>query len=262
MKYIEDLIPMKLYSSKTKLYLPINDKDKTKNSSVQLLSYHPDNIIDMLNSDIFINNNRFSSYYADKSVELLINNNINEAFTFKNDDELFFTYVNGDSRMISKVDDYINVKETRELQRKLNNEVFLKSEIKVHFDSRDVELTGESRINSLNILKPDTNYDVNKYGAYDLYLKHELSKLLIWNINQNVSEIISTCTAIYMSNQHRYALNKEYTDVYIGGAIAIESMVRKEGPRRLVEMIKRDSISYMAKYGSIEFVKDLKKLIS
>ena len=73
MIYLDDLKYMKLY--KKKFFLPINLKDRRKGSAIILLSPNRDISDWLMNYPLAINKNGiFSSYYMEKDIMYIINN--------------------------------------------------------------------------------------------------------------------------------------------------------------------------------------------
>ena len=74
---MDEMIPMKLYSSKQKAYLPFNPTNKRKGSLVTLLTRDIDDSIDLMKMPFFNNPSYYTSYYLDRNVKRYLSNDGN-----------------------------------------------------------------------------------------------------------------------------------------------------------------------------------------
>lgn len=78
---VEELVPNKIYSSKTKLLLPINDNDKKHGSSICLLAPTQESSLKLIQLPYLINRRYFESYYVEKDISLIINHESGQLLT-------------------------------------------------------------------------------------------------------------------------------------------------------------------------------------
>lgn len=72
--HIHELKSLKMYNVNNKLFMPLEKQDKKKNSMVFLLTPSLESSINMINSSTIINRNWFKSYYLEKSINVIVNN--------------------------------------------------------------------------------------------------------------------------------------------------------------------------------------------
>ncbi len=77
MRHIKDMEYIKLYNTTNSLILPLSDKDKFKHSAIILVTPNIETSIEVMKSTAFINKNYFKSYYLEKSVNTILNENNN-----------------------------------------------------------------------------------------------------------------------------------------------------------------------------------------
>lgn len=99
--HIKDMKDLKMYNRNNKLFIPLNPDDNTHGSLIYLLTSDISSSIDMINSDMVINNKKwFKSYYIDKSINAIIKSNEIEEFVHY-EDETVRAYIN-EAKLSSK----------------------------------------------------------------------------------------------------------------------------------------------------------------
>ena len=90
MIFIDKMKDLKIY--KTKTYLPTKIDNKKKGSAILLLTPNYESSKKLMNSDLFVNMNRYNSYYIEKDVSYYINKKhveeVNESVIIENNIEL------------------------------------------------------------------------------------------------------------------------------------------------------------------------------
>ena len=71
MIFIDKMKNLKIY--KTKTFLPTIEGDKKRKSAILLMTPNYDSSKRLMNSDLFINNRRYASYYIERDVSFYIN---------------------------------------------------------------------------------------------------------------------------------------------------------------------------------------------
>lgn len=99
--HIKDMKDLKMYNRNNKLFIPLNPDNNTHGSLIYLLTSDISSSIDMINSDMVINNKKwFKSYYIDKSINAIIKSNEIEEFVHY-EDETVRAYIN-EAKLSSK----------------------------------------------------------------------------------------------------------------------------------------------------------------
>ena len=69
MRFLEELIPLRLYSNKKKVYIPVNEKNRKHGSAIFLMGTSQEQNEKMMNAPfIHCPQNLFRSYYIDRNV--------------------------------------------------------------------------------------------------------------------------------------------------------------------------------------------------
>ena len=74
MQMMNELKPLFLYSAKRKVYVPIDEKDKRRNSAILLLTPTLESSNTLMTLPYLYNPNLFTSFYVDRNVYAYINN--------------------------------------------------------------------------------------------------------------------------------------------------------------------------------------------
>ena len=105
--HVHELKPYKMYSSRNRLVLPLNEDSNKKGSAIFLLTPNLESSIGVINNPIFINRNWFQSYYLEKSINtILTQENFIQGFTHSTDK--YMDYV--------LVENKLNAKDRKELK--------------------------------------------------------------------------------------------------------------------------------------------------
>ena len=72
---MDEMIPLKLYSSKQKVYVPFNVLNKKKGAMITLLTSSVENSVECINLPYMHNPNYFISYYMNRNVNYYLSKN-------------------------------------------------------------------------------------------------------------------------------------------------------------------------------------------
>lgn len=178
---IHELKPLKMYNTSNKLFMPLEKNNKKKGSAVFLLTPNIESSINMINSDVTINRDWFKSYYLEKSINVIINNE-NYIETFKRDTDEFVDRIN------CLLEDKLPTKERKALsdssfgvpsKRKfpLNDEEHVRAAIRMfnHVDPEDEETLAKNiakKIKHFNMTDIEVGEN-NRFSKYYRPLKED-----------------------------------------------------------------------------------------
>ena len=125
MRFIEDLIPLRLYPASKKLFIPIDLKNKKKGSAIILLSPTSAESQVMANLPYVYNPNYFNSYYISRDVTAYIDDGKLEMEAEDNTEEAVqesFYYTNGRDKIEMEFDKSVSSATKRKVEVALNTE--------------------------------------------------------------------------------------------------------------------------------------------
>lgn len=232
MKLMDDLVPMRLYSAKKRVMLPVNSKDKKHGSAIFLMGRSMAENQELLNMKYLYKGDKlFRSYYIDRNVADYIDSNAINAdrevqestitegimhtgsniFTFKNvgtmDQQVLNAIFNKDT-----VDWCLGRLGLKKYPIQNITVYLYKSEDEFHriFKvNKDIQFYAYTEGSNIHILQKQAYDEKNMDGPYNLYCLHELFYCLIINAFPNVNHKIATCTAMALSGQIEYLREKE-----------------------------------------------------
>lgn len=247
MRMMDELKHLFLYSSKKKVYVPIDEMDKRKNSAVLLLSPNTETSIQLTKMPYLYNPNLFKSYYIDRNVDAYIKSVDPEVLDFDEQEEeilsesLFsndnvkFKIEDGtsyvDRRCIDSVynkntvKEYKNIFGLRHLPESIDIKVYpnkgaLKKEApdKVARFYKD-GLYSYSIKGTIHLISKMT-YDERRLGPYDKYLLTELITYLVCNENNRIPIHIGKAIGYVFSGLYDWIGNDDNDpDIYIPKSI-------------------------------------------
>ena len=247
MRMMDELKHLFLYSSKKKVYVPIDEMDKRKNSAVLLLSPNTETSIQLTKMSYLYNPNLFKSYYIDRNVDAYIKSVDPEVLDFDEQEEeilsesLFsndnvkFKIEDGTSYVDRKyidsiynkntVKEYKNIFGLRHLPESINIKVYpnkgaLKKEApdKVARFYKD-GLYSYSIKGTIHLISKMT-YDERRLGPYDKYLLTELITYFICNENNKIPIHIGKAIGYVFSGLYDWIKDDDNDpDIYIPKSI-------------------------------------------
>ena len=248
MRMMDELKHLFLYSSKKKVYVPIDEMDKRKNSAVLLLSPNAETSIQLTKMPYLYNPNLFKSYYIDRNVDAYIKSVDPEVLDFDEQEEeilsesLFsndnvkFKIEDGTSYVDRKcidavytkniVKEYKNLFGLRHLPSEINIKVYPnKGALKKDAPDKVAKfykdgLYSYSIKGTIHLISKMT-YDERRLGPYDKYLLTELITYLICNDNNKIPIHIGKAIGYVFSGLYDWIKNEDDNDpdIYIPKSI-------------------------------------------
>lgn len=247
MRMMDELKHLFLYSSKKKVYVPIDEMDKRKNSAVLLLSPNTETSIQLTKMPYLYNPNLFKSYYIDRNVDAYIKSVDPEVLDFDEQEEeilsesLFsndnvkFKIEDGTSYVDRKCIDAVYTKNIVKEYKNLFGLKHLPSEIniKVYPNKGALKKDAPDKVTkfykdglysysikgTIHLISKMT-YDERRLGPYDKYLLTELITYLICNDNNKIPVHIGKAIGYAFSGLYDWIKNEDNDpDIYIPKSI-------------------------------------------
>lgn len=247
MRMMDELKHLFLYSSKKKVYVPIDEMDKRKNSAVLLLSPNTETSIQLTKMPYLYNPNLFKSYYIDRNVDAYIKSVDPEVLDFDEQEEeilsesLFsndnvkFKIEDGTSYVDRKCIDAVYTKNIVKEYKNLFGLKHLPSEIniKVYPNKGALKKDAPDKVTkfykdglysysikgTIHLISKMT-YDERRLGPYDKYLLTELIAYLICNDNNKIPIHIGKAIGYVFSGLYDWIKNDDNDpDIYIPKSI-------------------------------------------
>lgn len=288
MKMIDELKPLTLYSSNKKIYIPIDEKDKRRNSAILLLTTSIDNSIKLMNMPYIYNPNLFKSFYINRNVQSYISSNaidfdkdiesvdevedknISEGFLFSKN-KIKFVF-DDDVSLLSKryINECYNNDNVKRLCKiigfgvipkdiTINIKIYstfkkLKDHIPSIFNNYFDNIYSYSSSNEIGVLNK-LYFDPNIAGGdYNSYLNNELLYSIIMNYNPSLNPIIVRGISCAASRQYEWInKNKDLftgnsNDKYIKVAKICNNIIKSNDNNIILRYIKYGDLEGFLKY--------------
>lgn len=247
MRMMDELKHLFLYSSKKKVYVPIDEMDKRKNSAVLLLSPNTETSIQLTKMPYLYNPNLFKSYYIDRNVDAYIKSVDPEVLDFdEQEEEILSESLFSNDNVKFKIED-----DTSYVDRKCIDAVYTKNIVKEYKNLFGLKhLPSEINIKvypNKGALKKDApdkvtkfykdglysysikgtihliskmTYDERRLGPYNKYLLTELITYLICNDNNKIPIHIGKAIGYVFSGLYDWIKDDDNDpDIYIPKSI-------------------------------------------
>ena len=269
MRFIEDLIPLRLYPASKKLFIPIDLKNKKKGSAIILLSPTSAESQVMANLPYVYNPNYFNSYYISRDVTAYIDDGKLEMEAEDNTEEAVqesFYYTNGRDKIEMEFDKSVSAATKRKVEVALNTENWFKETVKTikmndigkidftiyeHRSYEEIQkYTGKKGIHgyadadSVRIVS-ESNY-TDEDGEYENYIKHEIVSMLLHNINPDINPVICAFVSGYFSGQ--YKDKKVAHTNTVKGSQVLADLIKAKGYGPVRTMIRTNDIGIIANF--------------
>lgn len=267
MRFINDLKPMRLYSDKNQLFIPIDVKNKRKGSAILLLTSNTDQSQKLMNLPYLWNPMLFQSYYVSKNVTAYIDHEViddsdnedidketvTEALIHPDTSDKYdrfkgkFIFKEGVSKYeINNACKVFNANTLHDINQYLLAKVDHDINIYLYKNINDIhKLLNDKKFNAHStddeihvVCKSSYN---NKDGTYEQYLKHELCWCLIKNVNIQCNPILCYYISAYFSGQWKNKSIKN-SDIPIGGAKTIDKLIANKGYAEIRDIIKTNDL--------------------
>lgn len=292
---MDEMIPLKLYSSKMRAYIPFNVVNKKKGAMITLLSNSLDDSIDMMNMPYIYNPKYFISYYMNRNVNYYLSKNGN--ITVENEDQddgvvseavLHMTNLKSpkyetdgsqhDLRVISdkfsktnfnKWYDYFGIKSDKRIYPTVYGFNSLQSMAKAIGDKAIID-HGTIITNSYNtteeifIINPSEYTLIKSDGPYSMYCD---SAIITYIVNTHYGK-----SSWYLANQIGCALSGQADFLYknndyvikgndkLGTAIMISRLDREYGKSEVIKLARSGEYETLAKLGARDFINRVKPI--
>lgn len=294
MRMMNELKPLFLYSAKRKVYVPIDEKDKRRNSAILLLTPTLESSNTLMTLPYLYNPNLFTSFYVDRNVYAYINNVGVENIEFDEEQEeklseAMVHAMTNDTRF--KFDPKTSYMDKKWVE---NENVFISSTVKYYARLLGIDIVPDSisivvhptiasiresgitftkpyecfsyynyKTNTIHVLSK-TVYDPNVMrGDYHTYLLSELLYTLIHCFNPDIPFVIATAIAYreaglldYMKNNHN---NISSSINNIKFAKTLNTIIERDGYDIIRRYIRTADIQLFTKYA---FGHAFKKIIT
>lgn len=301
MKMMNELKHMMLYSSKKKVYAPIDEKDRRKNSAILLLTPNLEESSKLMKLPYIYNPNLFQSFYVDRNVMAYIDNvkekdldiedfdeveeeNISEAMygNWTNKCRIGFdedkttimdmryirdVYTPSYISHICKILGLRKVPETINIETYINTKQLRLNAPKEYSNVLGNRLFGYSIDNTIHVLSKyywDPEYNC---GDYDLYLKAELINCIVKMISPGMSVLCSKAVAYALSGLEGWVSDSKNT-CYIDRngkewrfAHTINNFIKVEGYKDIQKFIKTGDMSIFTRFGMKSMFADITQKI-
>lgn len=281
MRFIEDLIPLRLYPASKKLFIPIDLKNKKKGSAIILLSPTSAESQVMANLPYVYNPNYFNSYYISRDVTAYIDDGKLEMEAEDDTEEAVqesFYYTNGRDKIEMEFDKSVSSATKRKVEVALNTENWFKETVKTikmndigkidftiyeHRSYEEIQkYTGKKGIHgyadadSVRIVS-ESNY-TDEDGEYENYIKHEIVSMLLHNINPDINPVICAFVSGYFSGQ--YKDKKVAHTNTVNGSKTLADLIKAKGYGPVRTMIRTNDIGIIANFAGRNVASKFMKL--
>ena len=289
---MDEMIPMKLYSSKQKAYLPFNPTNKRKGSLVTLLTRDIDDSIDLIKMSFFNNPSYYTSYYLDRNVKRYLSNDGNIQIEGEEEDpdvieEAVMHKINRNSPTITC---YGNANDKRLLEKYFTKKAFekwydyfnVRKQSRIYpavygFNSREemfkavgqtaIEKHGQIICNSYNssteiVLLNNSEYSITESdGPYAMYCEAAIITFVIHNGFRNATFQLANNMATHLSGQDQwlYAKNDYKSDDKIGMALLIGKYDEKYGRQGMIKLARSGDYYLLVQFGAKNFIDRIAK---
>lgn len=294
MRMMNELKHLFLYSANQNVYVPIDEKDKRRNSAILLLTPSLDISNRLMTLPYLYNPDLFTSFYVDRNVSAYVNNIQNNIdFDEQQEEAVSEAMVNAMTNSIKfKFDDHTSIMDQnyiREVYYKDNAKYYAKLlgiknvpdkiNVVVHPNLTDLKRKAPKQIKSVT---QDNFYSFNEKGTihllskmvydpetmrgdYNTYILSELLYTLIVSFNTDIPYTSGMGIAYYASGLLEYIGKNKRSTIDGGQALAfaatVSDIVDNAGYDIIIKYIRSGDIHVFTKYAAKNMINGLGKLL-
>lgn len=299
MKMMDELKHLFLYSANQKVYAPVEETDKRRNSAILLLTTNINDSISLMKLPYIHNPNLFTSYYVDRNVMGYINaHNIEEL------DEVKEKSVS-EGAFLNVIDDIVNIRSIKftiddsatYVDRSYLYDVFKgkvantlintlnitkvpkSAKVIVHHSVQDLQNSAPKAIENIYHEKnygyfynteihvlSKMAYDQNTmWGDYSLYLKTELYNFIIKSSNPEIDYNVSKGLSIYFSGLYVWLKDNDNNcsinknEKFI--AKLADQIIKEHKFEIIIKFLKYNDIDLFTKFSSERVLSNIRKMV-
>ena len=295
---MDEMYPLRLYSSKLKAYIPFNPANKKKGSAITLLSNSLQNSIDMINLPYVYNPNYYVSYYMNRDVNAYLTKNGKVSIADEEVDpaivEAVLHMAKRNAPKVEAVDGTPN--DNRKLEILFDKKVFEKwyryfkvrdnkrvfpsiygfnslPDMANAINDKAIMDHGNMITNSYNsseeifVLNPSA-YIGSRFeksdGPYEMYCESAIITYIVNNCFPKATWYLANQVGAALSGQADwlYKDNDYHVSDNLNAAIMISNLRYKYGDAEVLDLVKTGSYTKLAKLGAHDFLKRVTPLYS
>ena len=292
---MDEMVPLRLYSSKLRAYIPFNPANKKKGAMITLLTNGVDDSIQLINMPYIYNPNYFISYYLNRNVKYFLTKNGNVTIEDEEEDEgeeavqeaVLHTFKpsnpqfdsegsSHDLKLLSgnfakkKFDkwyDYFRIKKEKRIYPTVYGFNTLASMAKAISDKAIMD-DGKLILNSYNtameiFVLNGSEYNIkNADGPYEMYCENAIITYVVDTQFKNASWYLANQvgTALSGAADYLYQKNNFKTDDKLSVAIMISRFEKEYGRSEIIDLCRTGNYTKLAKLGARDFIARVKPI--
>lgn len=294
---MDEMVPLRLYSSKLRAYIPFNPANKKKGAMITLLTNGVDDSIQLINMPYIHNPNYFISYYLNRNVKYFLTKNGNVTIEDEEEDEgedavqeaVLHTFKpsnpqfdsegsshdlkllsdNFGKKKFDKWYDYFRIKKEKRIYPTVYGFNTLASMAKAISDKAIMD-DGKLILNSYNtameiFVLNSSEYNIkNADGPYEMYCENAIITYVVDTQFKNASWYLANQVGTALSGAADYLYQKNNfnfkTDDKLSAAIMISRFEKEYGRSEIIDLCRTGNYTKLAKLGARDFIARVKPI--